>query len=84
MMDKVDAESVHEKYEDVKARVEALRANGELSGEAGALVRRLVTLVGILMTVVPKRTTRKGPKPKRPTGAGLRKVTPGRSGTVEN
>ena len=74
MMDKVDAESVHEKYEDVKARVEALRANGELSGEAGALVRRLVTLVGILMTVVPKR----------PTGTGLRKVTPGRSGTVEN
>ena len=61
-MPTVNAASLRGEFDDAKARIEALRADGKMSGEVDAVVRLLVTLLDILITVLLERTTRKGSK----------------------
>ena len=56
----VNAASLRQEFEDAKARIAALRAGGKLSRDVDAVIGVLVTLLGILITVLLERTTRKG------------------------
>ncbi len=58
----VNAASLRDEFEGAKARIEALRAHGKMSAEVDAVVGLLVTLLGILITVLLERTTRKNSK----------------------
>ncbi len=55
----VNAASLHQEFEDAKARIAALRADGKVSKDVDAVIGVLVTLLGILITVLLERTTRK-------------------------
>ena len=55
----VNAASLRQEFEDAKARVAALRADGKVSEEVDAVIGVLFTLLGILITVLLERTTRK-------------------------
>ena len=59
-MAKVNAASLRQEFEDEKARIAALRADGKLSRDVDASFRALVTLLSILITVLLEKTTRKG------------------------
>ncbi len=58
----VNAASLRQEFEDAKARIAALRADGKVSQDVDAVIGVLVTLLGILITVLLERTTRKGSK----------------------
>ena len=59
-MAKVNAASLRQEFEDTKARIAALRADGKVSRDVDAAIRALVTLLSILITVLLEKTTRKG------------------------
>ncbi len=59
-MAKVNAASLRQEFEDEKARIAVLRADGKVSRDVDAAIRALVTLPGILITVLLEKTTRKG------------------------
>ena len=56
----VNAASLRQEFEDAKARIAALRADGKVFRDVDAVIRTLVTLQSILITVLLKKTTRKG------------------------
>ncbi len=56
----VNAASLREEFEGAKARIAALRKDGKVSEEVDAVIGVLFTLLGILITVLLERTTRKG------------------------
>ncbi|MCY4461954.1 MAG: hypothetical protein OXC26_16405 [Albidovulum sp.] len=58
-MAKLNAASLRQEFEDTKARIAALRADGKVSRDVDASFRALVTLLGILITVLLERTPRK-------------------------
>ena len=51
-MAKVNAASLRQEFEDAKARIAALRADGKVSRDVDAVFRVLFTLLGILITVL--------------------------------
>ena len=59
-MAKVNAASLRQEFEDEKARIAALRADGKVPRDVDAAIRALVTLLSILITVLLEKTTRKG------------------------
>ena len=58
-MAQVDGASLREEFEGAKARIAALRKDGKVSAEVDAVIGVLFTLLGILITVLLEKTTRK-------------------------
>ncbi len=55
----VNAASLRDEFEGAKAGIAALRRDGKVSAEADAMFRILITLMGVLITVLLEKTTRK-------------------------
>ncbi len=55
----VNPASLREEFEAAKARIAALRKDGKVSEEVDAVIGVLFTLLGILITVLLEKTTRK-------------------------